>query len=109
MSEIFAITEEQVHELVNEFPGIKKRMTKLYPTMFDKGIYKRGDIFERKGDKYILAHIDDDDSVSLISLKDGNRWSKPLIVNNVISITEDEFITLVGIHYGTEFKLVERN
>lgn len=39
--------------------------------------------------EYILANVDTQ-KVGLISLRDGNRWSTPVKVNNVYSLTELE-------------------
>jgi len=51
-----------------------------------------GQIFyhHSKGDLYILAQVDANE-VSLISLREGNRWAAPVDVADIENITETEW------------------
>jgi len=57
--------------------------------------YEMGDIFyHNSGTPYILANVGE--GVSLISLKDGNRWGDPENTRSSIKITEEEFKQVCG-------------
>lgn len=56
-----------------------------------------GDVIYNKliGEYYIIAR-EDNDKFNIISLHDGNRWSKPHLVNDIYAITYNEFYDMVG-------------
>lgn len=60
-------------------------------------IHKMGNIYLLGGDLYILASVDKEHAVNLVSLTSGNRWANgSLKVGNVCDISTDELKELVG-------------
>lgn len=60
---------------------------------------KTGSRFRLDGVSYILAQTEAK-KVALISLEDGNRWSNPCGVNNISSISSDEWNGIRGLYPG---------
>jgi len=60
--------------------------------------YKIGDRFlESDGTEHILAYFNDGEKKALlVSLKTGNRWHEPQVVNDSYNITKDEFEKITG-------------
>lgn len=72
-----------------------------------RGTYTRGDRFildnDSKGEEYILAALDNN-YVTLISLKDGNRWFLSQQVKDVFHISKAEFSKISD---GSDFTKLE--
>ena len=69
--------------------------------------YHPGQRFKHNdGETYILARLDCD-TVNLVDLEDGNRYTTPIDVKDSIEITEEEMIQLIGKYQWKNFKLIE--
>jgi hypothetical protein len=68
---------------------------------------KRGDFFQEKdGTVYMLAQVDLN-TLCLISLEDGNRWTEPVKVKNHREITNEEMRRIFAKVDGSEFTPVK--
>ena len=89
----------------------KTKIEAKFPDAFPKEVtYKMGDKFKRvggffDGDEYILARANNSELV-LISLNNGNRWSKPIEVKNIDMVTLDEWKLITSDKVGT-FELIK--
>ncbi len=78
----------------------KKRIEQELPSLFPS--YKVGQRFEIEACRYILARVRKD-TVVLICLDDGNRFTDPVDVINSCNITAEEFRKLTS---NYTFKLI---
>lgn len=90
--EKLTITKDKVLEAASKCDTAKQTLKILFPEVFEEEVtYSIGQRFENteSGMQFILALVDPD-TVSLISLVDGNRYCKKIKVENVTKITEME-------------------
>jgi hypothetical protein len=73
----------------------------MYPPVKEV-TYRRGQKFNQAGETYILASCDAE-TMALISVRDGNRWTDAEKVLSVTKVTEAEFGRIT---VGTTFKEV---
>ena len=67
-------------------------------------VHKIGNRYQYEGEDYILACVDSDSKIELISLKCGNGWTNPISVNSIHDISEDEWDRITE---GEPFQLLE--
>jgi hypothetical protein len=73
----------------------------MYPPVKEV-TYRRGQKFNQAGETYILASCDAE-TMALISVRDGNRWTDAVKVDNINRITDVEFMAICE---STQFKEV---
>ena len=89
----------------------KTKIEAKFPEVFPKEVtYKKGDRFRKiggyfDGDEYILARSNSNTLV-LINLTSGNRWSKPIKVKNLYMVTLDEWKLIIDGEVDT-FELIK--
>jgi len=92
--------QERIEELRRQIDKLEREIKK------EERTYIFGQRFLLDNEtEYILAQVDFD-KVVLISLKDGNRYTDVLDVEDSLMITEEEFKIICGNSYG-QFKLIE--
>ncbi len=95
--------EKQIKDLKEEVSKLKyeKEITYRVGQRFK---FQRGDITSYEED-FILANFCNSTS-TLISLETGCMWSKPVPVENIHAITEEEFVRIVRKNFLGNFKLI---
>lgn len=90
---------DAIENMINALKEAKK-----YEKVEEK-TYHIGQHFIFDGDEYLLARTTHKE-ICLFNTRDGNKWSKPTVVNNLDKITEDEMKQHVGsLGYWKDFKL----
>lgn len=82
-----------------------ERVELVTPAVFRKPVYEVGQRFLQGRDEYILARIDEE-TVSMVGLATGNRYSKPVHTMDSSNITEAEFNAVCG-DDSAIFELIE--
>lgn len=87
-------------------PVWKEKLEKKYPKVFEKPVtYKIGQTFVdiSSNRKYLLAKVDSDYKVNMVSLDGGQNFSYPYEVKNINAITQEELFKLAD----SDFRLAK--